>query len=198
MASWGQEGKERMSTGSLYTRSGGPRLPVLRPRKRRKRQDLSRLSFVRGQGLPQLRRVLERIQEGQAVHLRRGGAAWCELLELGVRGDLIRFRQKHLGKGRPGSHHFVSWPQEQLGLLAGTAPRHAVEFYMETLLFGLVGFHMAWCEHGKHWYFTDDRRRKDCLDHRKAGQQARWWNGLSAEKKREFRRAWKAVARRRS
>lgn len=47
--------------------------------------------------------------------------------------------------------------------------------FMETLVFERAGCRIAWCQHKKHWFVSNDRRRKDCLEHRKAGQQVRWY-----------------------
>jgi hypothetical protein len=44
----------------------------------------------------------------------------------------------------------------------------------ESLLFERFGWVISRCQHGDHWYVSDDKRRKDCVVHRLAGQQARW------------------------
>ncbi len=49
----------------------------------------------------------------------------------------------------------------------------ALPALLESLVFMQFGFVPLWCEHGKHWYLSDDRRRVDCRDHRFAGQKAR-------------------------
>lgn len=45
---------------------------------------------------------------------------------------------------------------------------------LESLIFERFGFVISRCQHGDHWFASDDRRRKDCVAHRIAGQQARW------------------------
>jgi hypothetical protein len=46
--------------------------------------------------------------------------------------------------------------------------------FTESLAFERAGFVLARCAHGDHWFVSDDRRRTDCVVHRKAGQMARW------------------------
>ncbi len=45
----------------------------------------------------------------------------------------------------------------------------------EALVFAQADFDIGWCEHGHHWYVRRDVRQTECLRHKKAGQQARWW-----------------------
>jgi hypothetical protein len=49
-----------------------------------------------------------------------------------------------------------------------------MEALKESILFERCGFVVARCDHGQHCYASDDLRRKDCPQHRLAGQQARW------------------------
>lgn len=44
----------------------------------------------------------------------------------------------------------------------------------DSLFFEAFGFVVSRCQQGDHWYVSDDKRRKDCIAHRLAGQQARW------------------------
>ncbi len=81
----------------------------------------------------------------------------------------------------PSTHRLIHFLPPLSTRLAGEpalgwvfTPAHpTVTHYWETLLFGLAGLHLAWCAHGRHWYFADDPRRTECVDHRRAGQQAR-------------------------
>jgi hypothetical protein len=63
---------------------------------------------------------------------------------------------------------------------------------VESLAFGRAGFVIGRCEYGDHWFISDDRRRKDCQRHRKAGQQARW-RAWKRRKEREAARRGKPV-----
>lgn len=65
----------------------------------------------------------------------------------------------------------------------------------ESLLFERFGWVISRCEHGSHWFVSNDRRRKDCIVHRRAGQQARW-RQRHAEWKRAHQRAATGGAKR--
>jgi hypothetical protein len=65
---------------------------------------------------------------------------------------------------------------------------------MESLYLSRAGFLLRWCEYGRHWFFSDDPRRKDCFVHRVAGQQARW-RIRDKERKREAARRQTLAAR---
>ncbi len=54
----------------------------------------------------------------------------------------------------------------------------------DSLFFEAFGFVVSHCQHGDHWYVSDDKRRKDCIAHRLAGQQARWRRRHPARKLR--------------
>jgi hypothetical protein len=75
------------------------------------------------------------------------------------------------------------------------------EALREALIFERCGFVIAWCEHRKHYYVSDNRLRKDCEWHRKAGQQARWrerhpeWKLKRKAKRRGLRDRQRAMLR---
>lgn len=151
-----------------------PRLPIFRRPKKKKPRDLSTLTLGSGR-FPHLSQLKSRLHKGKSVRLTRGGPAWKELLHLGARGTLAAFFQRNAAPGRPGDHGKVNWLALQTGEVIGSTIRsEGLECYFHAMLFGLAGFHIAWCSHGRHWYFTDDPRRKECLDHRKAGQMKRF------------------------
>lgn len=75
------------------------------------------------------------------------------------------------------------WLEVQLVLLRIQPPTFSqdaelqelwMEALKEAILFERCGFVVAQCAHGRHYYVSDDPRRKDCPEHRLAGQQARW------------------------
>jgi hypothetical protein len=44
----------------------------------------------------------------------------------------------------------------------------------EVTFFTNAGCNISWCDHAKHWFVSEDRRRIDCIFHRVAGQKARY------------------------
>jgi hypothetical protein len=60
------------------------------------------------------------------------------------------------------------------GSMAPVVRRLLLSAVLESLVFERFGFVISRCEHGDHWFVSDDKRRKDCVVHRLAGQQARW------------------------
>ncbi len=79
-----------------------------------------------------------------------------------------------------------------------------MEALKESILFERCRFVVAKCAHGQHYYVSDDPRRKDCPEHRLAGQQARWrqrhpgWKLRTRPPKRKSDVATRAHARSRT
>lgn len=59
----------------------------------------------------------------------------------------------------------------------------------ESLVLGHLGFELAWCQHGRHWYFSDRAGRKECVYHRRAGQADRYRRRATARLREVARRA---------
>jgi hypothetical protein len=58
---------------------------------------------------------------------------------------------------------------------------------LEALAFEQLGWDVAECLHGRHYFVRDNRRRKDCPRHASAGQKARWRKGQKQGKVRPLR-----------
>lgn len=78
------------------------------------------------------------------------------------------------------------WKAVQVGLALsarGLRGRAQVLSLTESFAFERGGFAVMWCTYKQHWFISDDKRRKDCPRHRRAGQMARWYH-----KKKRIRR----------
>jgi hypothetical protein len=91
------------------------------------------------------------------------------------------------------AHQFKlgGWKLVQIVLLLGAEEsmppavrRLLLRAVLESLVFERFGFVISHCKHGDHWFVSDDRRRKDCVAHRLAGQQARWRKRHPGRKRR--------------
>ena len=81
----------------------------------------------------------------------------------------------------PHTFKLGGWKVVQLLLLteagepmAPVLRRLVLSAVIESLVFERFKFVVSHCQHGDHWFVSDDRRRTDCVVHRLAGQQARW------------------------
>ncbi len=166
--------RERLGAGDSYTPlagwhdDGGSRVRTLD-----QREIAGLLTFEGG------RRALQR-DRGRWHRLLRAGThgALAEYLSYGRgrwkrRFDELRLHERlpalqaDLVKNFPPVLPATSTPRPSLANVIG------LPALLESLVFLRFGFIPLWCEHGKHGFLSDDRRREDCLEHRVAGQRAR-------------------------
>jgi hypothetical protein len=103
--------------------------------------------------------------------------AIAELLNDQVRtlGEATRWVLIFLAGGldhrpRPNWDEFI----DCVSSIDGISEGHLRRLKFEAELYKMAVCCARWCDYGKHWYVTDDFRRKDCIDHRWSGQKARW------------------------
>lgn len=127
---------------------------------------------------PKERNLFNRIQRRSVREARRNrkgaGSFWEDLQTLGMDGQVARMLA---GRGLiPHMLHrdLEGWRNVERLITRSLPLFRAWEIQEECLLFELFGFRPMWCEHSRHWYVSDDTRRKDCPRHRWAGQKARY------------------------
>jgi hypothetical protein len=132
-------------------------------------------------GITEIRRLLTR--PGAPGALRRHRDAWDRLVHGGMWGNLAEYLGLGLHRWGPGDVLRTMTPRERWGRLqtdliqnfpSGTLQNHIVGALLESLVFAKYGFVPVCCSHGRHWFISDDPRRKDCPEHRIAGQKARY------------------------
>ena len=123
------------------------------------------------------RSLLQRFQAGKLPrHAPRQGPVREVLRMIAMRGELLRHQTRHVAPPpRSKSTSRVEWEKVQF-ILGVTGDRTVTPaIFGQSFLLEWGGFDTCtWCQHGQHWFYSDDRRRSDCWKHSGAGKQARW------------------------
>lgn len=114
--------------------------------------------------------------------LRRAGARWAASERTGwPAGYGRRLVEMFLDRGWRGVQLVLLWdPPRFHNENEQRAAGYVRLALTECLLFEQARFTLARCDHGNHWFGSDDRRRRECLLHRFAGQQVRQREGRRA------------------
>ncbi len=143
---------------------------------------------------------------GSARVLRKAHPrSWQRLVRLGMYGQLAGYLGLNLHRWTVGTRLRTlarpqRWPRLQADLAGnfppGTLHDMIVGALLESVVFARLKFMPEWCNEGKHWFISNDRRRKDCPEHRSAGQKARYRRNPSVrEKENKLRRERRARGR---
>ena len=133
---------------------------------------LTRTQRIRGKGTLAERKLLREIGvRGSLASLLNDGDIPIPLRGLGGGGMMLR--EGFLRGG--------GWKGLQFDLLWRHHSRKDASYWFEwavalheSLVFERVGFTIRECIHGKHWFLSDDPRRKYCPPHQRAGWQAEY------------------------